>query len=257
MDVSVFAPPRRGVRKEDCFFYHVNEIPGVGEVGEHWDLRATIEDYLGHYDFSGRKVLDVGTASGYLTFEMEKRGANVVSFDVENARVTEIVPFHNDSSTMDELWASQEIGFDRLKNSYWFCHEHLNSSARAFYGNIYQLPSSIGLFDTAVVGMCLPHVRDPLGALTSIAARSKESVIITQQTLHDEAPIMQMIAYPNPKHIEHLRFAWWMISDGCLSNFMAILGFRLRQKNCANHKCIAYKPARYEECTTFVFERCK
>ena len=255
MDASILAAPRRDVRREDCFFYHVNDIPGVGQVGEHWDLRATIEDYLGHYNFSGRTVLDVGTASGYLTFEMEKRGADVVSFDVENARVTEIVPYYNDPCEKEELLASQEIGFDKLKNSYWFCHEHLNSSARAFYGNIYQLPAALGVFDIAMVGMCLPHIRDPLGALTSIAARSRKTVIITQQTLHEDTPIMQMIAYPNPEHLEHLRFAWWMISDGCLTNFMAILGFRLQQKNRAPHKCVAYTPARYEECTTFVFER--
>src|SRR5713226_1761530 len=73
METSLFASPRRGVRKEDCAFYHVCDLPGAGQVGHHWDLRDTIDDYLGRYKFSGKTVLDVGTASGFLTFEMEKR----------------------------------------------------------------------------------------------------------------------------------------------------------------------------------------
>jgi hypothetical protein len=34
-------------------------------------LRKTIDDYLGHFDFRGKRALDVGAASGF-TFEMEK-----------------------------------------------------------------------------------------------------------------------------------------------------------------------------------------
>jgi hypothetical protein len=107
-----------------------------------------------------------------------------------------------------------------------------------------------------MVGMCLPHIRDPLGALESVAARSKKTVIITQQALDDARPIMQMIGFPNPANIEHLRYAWWMLSEGCIENFMAIIGFKLKRKYRAAHKCVAYSPARDEQCTTFVFERC-
>ncbi len=253
--MTLFAIPRVGLRKEECFFYHVSEIPATGLVGEHWDLRETVDDYLGHYDFSGKTALDIGTASGYLTFEMEKRGADVVSFDVESARVTEPVPFHDEPFSTEELIASQEVGFDRLKNSYWFCHEALRSSAKAVYGNIHRIPAELGTFDAVVVGMCLPHIRDPLSALTSIAARSKKSVIVTQQMLRDDAPIMRMLASVDSPHREHIRHAWWLMSDGCLENFMRILGFKLSTKSQAAHKCIAYDPPRYEHCTTMVFDR--
>ena len=42
---------------------------------------------------------------------------------------------------------------------------------------------------------------------------------------------MQMIGTPDLEHIEHLRYAWWMLSEGCITNFMAMLGFRLEAKN--------------------------
>ncbi len=255
IDAKLFAAPRQIVKKEDCFFYHVCDVPGVGQVGGHWDLRSNINDYLGRFDFGGKSVLDVGTASGFLTFEMEKRGADVVSFDVGSASLTQIVPYHNDPCPWEELIASQEIGFERLKNSYWFCHERFESSARAYYGDVNNLPSFLGPFDVVMVGMCLPHIRDPLGALQSVAARSRDAVIITQQTLQEKRPIMQMIPPPIPEDIEHLRYAWWLLSDGCITNFMTIMGFRLEQSYQASYRCTAYATPRYDDCTSFIFRR--
>ena len=56
-------------------------------------LRKTIDDYLGNFDFRGKRVLDVGTATGFLSFEMEKRGAEVVSFDMASRAQWQLVPF--------------------------------------------------------------------------------------------------------------------------------------------------------------------
>src|SRR4051812_37484330 len=70
----------------DCWFYHVMDLPGAGKVGGQWDLRGQVDEYLGGFDFRGKRVLDVGAASGFLTFEMEKRGADVVSFDMKDNR---------------------------------------------------------------------------------------------------------------------------------------------------------------------------
>ena len=90
-----YAAPLTVERPEDCFFYHKINIPGLGDVGEQWDLRSSIDDYLGKFDFRGKRVLDMGTASGFLTFEMEKRGAEVVSFDMVDGTQWDIVPHHN------------------------------------------------------------------------------------------------------------------------------------------------------------------
>ena len=65
-----YAEPRQVDRVEDCLFYHKIDIPGVGVVGDQWDLRACVDDYLGRIDFRGKRVLDVGTAGGFLTFAL-------------------------------------------------------------------------------------------------------------------------------------------------------------------------------------------
>jgi hypothetical protein len=129
------------------------------------------------------------------------------------------------------------------------------TSARAYYGDVQNLPSTLGPFDVVMIGMCLPHMRDPLGALQSVAAKSHDTVIITQQTLEEDRPVMQMIPYSNLPDIEYIRYAWWTLSDGCITNFMSIMGFRLEEKYRTSYRCPAYTPVRYDDCTTFIFHR--
>ena len=63
---AIYASPRVVTRLEDCFFYHSIEIPGYGLVEGPWDLRASIGDYLGGVDLCGKRVLELGTASGFV-----------------------------------------------------------------------------------------------------------------------------------------------------------------------------------------------
>jgi hypothetical protein len=53
----------RSLRSLPVHFYYFMDLPGIGEVGDQWDLRKTIDDYFGHFGFSGKRVLDVGVAS--------------------------------------------------------------------------------------------------------------------------------------------------------------------------------------------------
>ena len=55
---------------------------GVGKIIGLWDLRQTVDDYLGRIDFAGKRVLEIGPASGFLTIEMERRGADVVAVEL-------------------------------------------------------------------------------------------------------------------------------------------------------------------------------
>lgn len=81
---SIYAVKRNVKNIEECWFYHSMDLPEIGTVQGGWDLRGRNDDYLGSVEVSDKRVLDVGTASGFLTFEMEKKGAQVVSFGAEN-----------------------------------------------------------------------------------------------------------------------------------------------------------------------------
>jgi 2-polyprenyl-3-methyl-5-hydroxy-6-metoxy-1,4-benzoquinol methylase len=183
MSQSLYANPLNVERPEDCFFYHRIDIPGVGEVGEQWDLRDCIDAYLGSFDFRGKRVLDVGTASGLLTFEMEKRGAEVVSFDMQDGTQWDVVPHVSIQSDLDGIRRGNREIHQKLKNGYWFTHKRLGSKARVYYGDIYDLPGALGAFDVAIFGMILSHLRDPFQAIYSVSRLVKDTIIITNQMM--------------------------------------------------------------------------
>src|SRR6266404_270300 len=88
-----YAGPMHVADIRECYFYHVMDLPHVGTVGGAWDLRGRFDEYIGHADLAGKSVLDVGTAAGFLTFEAEKRGARVVSFDMDDKRRQHFLPY--------------------------------------------------------------------------------------------------------------------------------------------------------------------
>ncbi|MEE9185219.1 MAG: hypothetical protein V3U39_12205, partial [Acidimicrobiia bacterium] len=82
LDLNVFALPREVTDINECYFYHSMDIPRHGAVDGEWDLREGVTEYLGGVDFAGKRVLEVGTASGFLCFHMESQGAEVVAYDL-------------------------------------------------------------------------------------------------------------------------------------------------------------------------------
>ncbi len=88
-----YAEPRQVADIDSCGFYHAMSLPGIGEVLGEVDLRGGVADYLGHVDLTGRDVLEVGTADGFLCFEMEKRGARVTACDLSPADDWDLVPY--------------------------------------------------------------------------------------------------------------------------------------------------------------------
>jgi SAM-dependent methyltransferase len=78
---SGFRPPCHIQPSRDCLFYHTVTLPCSCTLPGDWDLRQDIDDYVGRYDMRDKIVVDVGCASGFISFEMEKRGARVIALD--------------------------------------------------------------------------------------------------------------------------------------------------------------------------------
>jgi SAM-dependent methyltransferase len=201
------------------------DLPGIGLVEGQWDLRGRLNDYLAGVPVSGKRVLDVGAASGFLSFEMERAGAQVVSFDADVADRIAMLPFKNSLFTTNrQQWVTNTNAYlERLKNSYWMAHRLYNSKNKAFYGDVYDLPDSIGTFDTAVIGQILVHLRDPITALSSIAARCANTLIIVEGMVDSQDRIAKFFARAEggPEWI------WWQYSTGLYIELMEIMGFEV------------------------------
>lgn len=263
-DTFQYAAPLLVTDLAACSFYHRMEIPGMGEVGAQWDLRDCIHEYLGRYDFANKRVLDVGAASGFLTFSMEKMGANVVSFDMESGDQWDIVPQKSVRQAPEKTLDALRQSHHRLKNAYWFTHASLGSRAKAYYGDIYNLPSELGHFDVAVFGMIISHLRDPFKAIYSASQLCRKHLIITNQVVSQSRRLIDFFlarkynpntAYFLPTAENGETMAWWSFSEGCLENMLAVIGFRVVRKVISNPKCLVSGRLGREKCIALVAER--
>jgi 2-polyprenyl-3-methyl-5-hydroxy-6-metoxy-1,4-benzoquinol methylase len=218
-----FAEPRHIESLSDCFFYHTMTLPGFGEVRGHWDLRGQFNNYIGGLDVNGKSVIDIGTATGFLSFEAERKGASeVLSFDIAHSRQQSFLPFKDKLHYRDP--ENQNVELEQWKNAYWLCHRLLNSKARVHYGNIYDLPAELGQFDIALVGSVLEHLSDPINALAAISRLVRETIVIVSPIIQSEERIARFEGLADHPDND---FTWWTYSTGLYREVFKMLGFSI------------------------------
>ncbi len=229
------AAPRLIENLDECYFYHTMDVPKFGVIHAHWDLRGKFDEYIGGTDVSGKSVLDVGTATGFLSFEAERRGAErVLSFDMSDVRQQTFLPFKDNLYYQDrERWA-REYGaqMDKWKNAYWLCHRLLESKAEVYYGDVYALPAELGMFDVTIVGSVLEHLSDQVSALASIARVTKETLVIVTPLLETNERIARF--EPSADRPEQ-DYTWWTYSTGVYREALLMLGFRIVKISTASY----------------------
>ncbi len=220
---SIYAEPRDIRDINECIFYHTIDIPGYGTIEGSWDLRGGVNEYLGNVEFIEKRVLEIGPANGFLSFEMEKKGADVVGFDLSKDYDWDVIPF---AQYDFKRVGGKKKSTDKLNNAYWFCHRLVNSRAKVIYGNVYHLPDEIGEVDIVTYGAILLHLRDPFLALQRGLRFACETVIVTEplrvQPTEFKEPYMKFL--PNSKTIEP-KDAWWELSPEIIARMIGVLGF--------------------------------
>jgi O-methyltransferase len=217
---EIFAAPLKVEDPADCDFYHTMEVPGHGLMTGDWDLRGRVDDYLGKVAFAGQRVLEIGPASGFLTFEMEKRGANVVSVEVTAEHGWDFVPYP--AKKLEEVFGLRANHMERLKNSYWFSHAAHQSQAKVHYGDVYNLPAALGQFDIALMGAVLLHCRDPLRIVEQCGKMAR--LLIITDVFHPDlegTPVCRLV--PASQNFHYL--TWWQFSTQFFTQFLAVMGF--------------------------------
>lgn len=237
--MSVYAEPQNITDINQCYFYHSMDLPGHGEVVGQWDLRGHVDEYLGHYNLKGKRVLELGTADGFLTYEMERRGAEVVSYDLSPDHKMDVVPFAR--RNLDQHLADDVERIAKLNRAYWFAHRLYNSNAKVVYGDIYHVPQEIGLVDVVTFGSILLHVRDPFLAMATSAPLAKEAIIVSDVFypvhLPPQIPRLKRFlpkelqqpaqrfrpAWPGGTHTPYS--LWWNLSPEIVQSYLQVLGF--------------------------------
>jgi hypothetical protein len=130
-------------------------IPGIIGVDA---LRARVRSFSIPEDLRGKRVLDVGAATGWNSFEMERRGADVVAIDC-----VEFEEFH-------------------------MAHKLLGSNVEYRVLDVDELsPGTLGLFDYALFFGVLYHLRHPLLGLERLCALTREAAFV-ESFVTDDGP---------------------------------------------------------------------
>jgi SAM-dependent methyltransferase len=232
---NIYATPREVDRLDDCYFYHTMDLPEFGLQKGHWDLRGRFEDYIGGVDVGNKSVLDIGTASGFLSFEAERLGASrVVSVDMGHVREQDFVPFKGKLYRENyESWLEyHERTVDKWKNAYWLSHRLLRSNAKVYYGDVYALPVEMGQFDVVIAGAILEHLVDPVSALISIARLTRQRLVLVTPLVHTDEKIARFEPSMDRPADD---FTWWTYSAGLYREVLGILGLEIEKISYANY----------------------
>lgn len=205
----------------ECYWYHYFEFhKKTNDVVWDYNLENMLDKFLLPENMKGRTFLDIGTANGFFSFEMEKRGAEVVSFDLGLDDQPDQIPY---SFSPDRSEANKEF-MQQLHKGYWYAHQYFQSNAKAAYGHVRNMPDWIGTFDVTLIGSILQHIKDPLGAIFEADRHTKYTLIISEAYYPSKEPVIRFQA--NPKDENPQYWTWWRMSPSFLTLALETLGYK-------------------------------
>jgi tRNA (mo5U34)-methyltransferase len=203
-------------------WYHTLVLPdGTTTPGE-YDLRRTITRIPFPESLEGKRCLDVGTRDGFWAFEMEKRGAeSVIGIDLDD-------PARYDWPTPPPALTTEQK--ERLAvsvRSFALAKEALGSSVERRDLAVYDLHEDVtGRFDFAFVGTLLPHLRDPIGALTAVLRVLRDDGVLLLNEAISLSLTFTKPRTPNATLATLDAPFWWLPNRQALKRYVEAAGFR-------------------------------
>ncbi|MCA1832478.1 MAG: class I SAM-dependent methyltransferase [Actinobacteria bacterium] len=211
-------------------WYHRIELaPGVVTPGINNSQRS-LHKLKWPDDWSGLRVLDIGTRDGFFAFEAERRGADVTAVDYLPAAST---------------------GFA-------LAAEVLGSKVTYVQENVYKIaPETLGKFDVVLFLGLLYHLPDPLGALDVVRRLCAREMYLETQAIDNavvlrdgrqvplrrlgrrlrDVPLMQF--YPVGA-LNSDRTNFWAPNSRCLRDMIEMSGFRVSRLAVHGPRAVAH-----------------
>jgi tRNA (mo5U34)-methyltransferase len=206
------------------FWYHTMELaPGVVTPG-HFDLRPIV-DRLPWPDVRGKRCLEVGPYDGFLSFELERRGAaEVVATDIGSP------------SEWDWPYARRVLGprivaavsGERTGDGFRVAKDLLGSKVERVEISVYDLaPERVGVFDVVVCGSLTLHLRDPVAALEAIRGVCRQW-FLSSETI---SPFLSVLAprIPVARMKGGDRCQWWIPNAAGHRLMLSSAGFEVER----------------------------
>ena len=200
---------------ESLEWYHTIDL-GNGIITKgHYDHRPYLHYYRIPEDLSGKTVLDIGAASGFFSFEFEKRGANVTAIDLPEW-------FDHDFGPTYDPDQSEKSGGVYLHRPFEVAKKALGARVNKKLINIYEIsPETVGTFDLVFCSSLLLHLTDPIKAFWNIASVTKEKAIVATVITREESmrPTATMLGFQRGD-------VWWIPTRTTLELMAVTAGFK-------------------------------
>ena len=182
-------------------------------------------------DLTGWRALDIGCNAGFYSFELAKRGAEVVGMDADEHYLRQA------------RWAARHLG--------------LSGAIDFRCKDVYALGRSDESFDLVLFMGVLYHLRHPLLALDIVAERVGQLLALQTLTAPAEATLepprdlpfsqrhrLREAGWPSMAFVAH-RFAgdptnWWVPTAGCVEGMARSAGLELVER--AGDEIWLYRP---------------
>jgi tRNA (mo5U34)-methyltransferase len=189
------------------YWFHKMELPG-GLVTPGWnDPKAGKLPYFGlPDDMTGMRVLDIGHAEGFFSFEAERRGA------------AEVVGIEN---------------YPPMARKFQICRTAYGSHAQSHLAGVYDIsPKTLGTFDLVMFFGVLYHLRHPLLALEKIHGVCTGTLLM-QTAMCDNTKDQPMAEFhpfgitSGPKdNPSHDPTCFWFPNPACCIGMLEHVGFK-------------------------------
>ena len=172
--------------------YHQLHLTSALTIHGAYDMRRYV-DFYRLPDLTGRRVLDIGTSSGYFALECARRGGHVLAIDIW------------ETTPVAEIARCSHIQVEYRKS------------------DIYDLDESVvGSFDVVICGSLILHLPDPIGALRAIRR-------VCRGTLHISTgcPVDDRAANDRPlcEFVGAGTDVYWLIGTAALTRLLLSAGF--------------------------------
>ncbi|MEM7582937.1 MAG: class I SAM-dependent methyltransferase [Acidobacteriota bacterium] len=222
------------------FWYHTVELPNGLLTPGQYDFRSTIDAFGFPEDLRGLQVLDVGTATGFFAFELERRGAQVTAVDLPSLEDLDRFPGQDTKLMLSKIEAmldpsnaggarrhtAAELTFFLLEGPFELCRQQLGSRVERCLATIYELPRALAgrSFDLVFVGDVLLHTLRPFDALAAVAQLCRGTLVVAQEIPGEpeDEPALLYVGGADPSQDD---IKWWMPNQSCFVQLLAKLGF--------------------------------
>ena len=220
------------------FWYHTMDVaPGVTTPG--WfDLRSVVDD-LPWPDVRGKRCLDVGTADGFLAFELEKRGAaDVVATDINDHTLWD---WPADARTLGPAQLNEIAGPEKGRG-FPIAKEALGSKVEREWINVYDIsPERLGTFDVVVMGALLLHLQNPIKALEAVRTVCRGQFLSMEQV---HLPLSLLLPKKPVAFLKGIGqdVQWWIPNAAAHKQMLRSAGFEI-ERSSGRVKAGPYGPA--------------